>query len=587
MGVQKIANSNDYQVTENHINSHNLNLLAKASYEKSVSGWNFLILDSFVPSSSDEQVLVYLAAGILEGYLTCEEIKLSYPNFYADNFGKDLPPAEVVNFIIDNFYWMESQANKNYKDDPFWLSVLSFINQLKGITLGFLHSPCFSLNHNSTVIIDTSFDIRAEVNSIMDKDKISLLHLLLMNAWGDLYTITTKFELQKQEFFSSIDWTDTSVIKSESEVEQVIRKNSDFIRNKKRVMNPNEEIEKDLRCSALFKLTSNFSDVLFGHATWGSFIALGPRVMKTYNLPSSSLNEEGELSVEMRKISFSSSPGLLASLDDFYVITSESTKLAVLETTNDLLNPSLFPLVTAESCLCWMRVIVANSLAFSGDSWSKLFSTHPSGTYTNQWMVMDWKRFIPGQVPSEGFFTVLEEIPSLIIHRDMTDLLVSKSYWPSYNVPFFPEIYIRSGNKLACDLHNHESEYCYDSCSRAAIFNQRQNAVESLSDFKYLINYNNWQVDPLSANDSCKAIACRRDLENKLSNRYPSGGLDAKVTSISTIEQPSQNGSAVIHIRLGPTNDDQPSFCWSQLEKEYIHFGQPDCFDYPWTQFHL
>ena len=45
-----------------------------------------------------------------------------------------------------------------------------------------------------------SADLKEEINDINNIDKISLLHLLLMNAWGDLYTITTKFELQNQEF---------------------------------------------------------------------------------------------------------------------------------------------------------------------------------------------------------------------------------------------------------------------------------------------------------------------------------------------------------------------------------------------------
>eukprot|EP01034_Spumella_vulgaris_P037429 gene37429-46175_t len=75
----------------------------------------------------------------------------------------------------------------------------------------------------------------------------------------------------------------------------------------------------------------------------------------------------------MRSNHFSSSPGLLASLDDFYLISSPTSDLAVIETTNDMLNPSLHDLITPQHNLCWMRAVVANSLATSGEEWATLF----------------------------------------------------------------------------------------------------------------------------------------------------------------------------------------------------------------------
>lgn len=40
-----------------------------------------------------------------------------------------------------------------------------------------------------------------------------------------------------------------------------------------------------------------------------------------------------------------------------------------------------------------------------------------------------------------------------------------------------------------------------------------------------------------------------------------------------------------VKARIGPTSDDQPVFCWSQLEKPYVHVGQPDCWDFNWVEF--
>ena len=79
------------------------------------------------------------------------------------------------------------------------------------------------------------------------------------------------------------------------------------------------------------------------------------------------------------QVHFSSSPGLLASLDDFYIVHSTSAQLAVIETTNDVYNPELFELVTPRSCLCWARAITANTLATTAPSWAMLFAKEASG----------------------------------------------------------------------------------------------------------------------------------------------------------------------------------------------------------------
>ncbi len=71
------------------------------------------------------------------------------------------------------------------------------------------------------------------------------------------------------------------------------------------------EIQRDLRCSSFFKLLPDNSDIVYAHATWGSYIALAPRIFKHYTLPSAHYKVEGkpELVFEMRSNYFSSSPG--------------------------------------------------------------------------------------------------------------------------------------------------------------------------------------------------------------------------------------------------------------------------------------
>lgn len=55
----------------------------------------------------------------------------------------------------------------------------------------------------------------------------------------------------------------------------------------------------------------------------------------------------------LRRASFSGYPGELSSDDDFYLL---DTGLAVLQTTNDILDTGLYSLLTPRSVLNWQRV---------------------------------------------------------------------------------------------------------------------------------------------------------------------------------------------------------------------------------------
>lgn len=209
------------------------------------------------------------------------------------------------------------------------------------------------------------------------------------------------------------------------------------------------------------------------------------------------------------------------------------------------------------------------------------------GTYTKQWQVADLGLFEPGLSPLEGFFYVLEEIPGKIVFKDMTWFINENGHWPSYNVPYFKDIYEESGNAAACKAgeHSGNTDLCYDTCPRANIFRARQGSVKTMADFQYMINYNDWKNDPFSMNDPCKAIACRRDLETD-SSTYPAGGMDGKASSALMLRAARGDRSMPSMLaRMGPTSDDQPPFCWSNQEGVYMHNQQPDCFTYKWAAF--
>lgn len=126
---------------------------------------------------------------------------------------------------------------------------------------------------------------------------------------------------------------------------------------------------------------------------------------------------------------FSSSPGFIASIDDFYVTSGGHGDLMVTETSLDIYSPPLVDNIHPESVLCWMRSTVANSLAQSGAEWTWWFSMFHSGTYINQWMIVDMKKFSPREtIIQDNLLTVLEEMPGLIHAEDQTQhLRVSKT----------------------------------------------------------------------------------------------------------------------------------------------------------------
>ena len=158
------------------------------------------------------------------------------------------------------------------------------------------------------------------------------------------------------------------------------------------------------------------------------------RILKNYRMPLRRVPKGSTVAgVEM---SFSGYPGVIYSGDDF---TITSAGLTVLETTIGNNNKALWRhVVPRGSVLEGVRATVANRLATDGKSWTGVFSRYNSGTYNNQWMVVDNKLFHPHeQQLRPGLFWVLEQIPGYLRREDLTRVLQTRTFWPSYNSPYF------------------------------------------------------------------------------------------------------------------------------------------------------
>jgi len=262
--------------------------------------------------------------------------------------------------------------------------------------------------------------------------------------------------------------------------------------------------------------------------------------------------------------------------------------------------------IVPESLLSWVRVRVANQLSSNGQEWAQNFETHFSGTYANQWMVQDLNMFQPGATNVDDglwdtYLTVLEEVPGLVIWQDVTKVLRDTGYWASYNMPYFTDIAARTGAAARCALNPDE---CHDTAPRSLQFAKQERTAASIQGMMDAISYNDYKNDPISLDNSCRAISCREDLEVIEQDKRAFGAIDAKVSSakLSKRDLNEDESSARHFVRLGPTqhvSKEQLPFCWSQYTSppadengvlpeqpdEVDPWGHPDCFDGAWQEF--
>lgn len=333
-------------------------------------------------------------------------------------------------------------------------------------------------------------------------------------------------------------------------------------------------------CSALIKLLPGNKDLYISQVTWTSYAEM-LRVFKFYDFPFTVSGNKGEI-IPGRKASFSSYPGLMTSGDDFYMLSSGMVSQ---ETTIGNSNPDLWKYVYAEGIVLeWMRTLVANRLARTAAEWTYLFGTHNSGTYNNEWMVLDYKLFTPGEPIIPGTLLILEQLPGIVEVADMSVFLQEKTYWASYNLPYFPYIFNMSGTRESYEKFG--SWFSYDGAPRAQMFKRDHNKVVDMDSMMKLMRYNDYKHDPL-ARCNCtppysgeNAISARSDL-NPAEGKYPiaalghrqHGGIDAKLTNSEMVK--TLQCVAV----SGPTHDQQPVFKWSTSGWKRP-MGHPDAWDF-------
>ena len=334
-------------------------------------------------------------------------------------------------------------------------------------------------------------------------------------------------------------------------------------------------------CSALVRLLPDRSDVVVAHNTWGGYQNM-LRVVKAYTLHFAA--------AQATSVVFPGYYGSLHSGDDTYV--TEGSRLTVLETTNSICNEALFARLTPKSVLYVYRALVATRLARTASEWVLRFETYQSGTYNNQWMVVDNKLFVPGREAPPGTLAVLELAPGATEHTDATDVLNRDGYWASFNRPYFPSMFQLLGFANATarfgDLFSH------DHNPRANIFRRDTPATASVADVRALIMSNAYKTDPLALGFPGNTIGGRFDFLGGPLNNTPydswfvkglHGARDGKVFSVAESTTAAAVGATLYAVNGPPYNDQCPPFEFSGEYADVPHPGVPTRMQFSWYRF--
>jgi len=216
-----------------------------------------------------------------------------------------------------------------------------------------------------------------------------------------------------------------------------------------------------------------------------------------------------------------------------------------------------------------------------------------SGTYSNQWMIVDNKLFTPGQQPGPNTLWIASQRPGLVLTQDVTPVLLRQGYWPSFNIPYFTQLWNEMGYASLVKQYGSEGAYLwkYLGSFRQVIFARDAPKVESIEDMQSLMQENNWQTDPLSRGSAELAIAARMDLSpGPLGSMDANGAIDCKLTSAAWMRADAESGSSGLRVlaKCGPTVETQKPFQWSKSPfNNKPHLGQPDLFDFDWQTFEV
>ncbi|CAK8996663.1 Phospholipase B-like protein B, partial [Durusdinium trenchii] len=475
-------------------------------------GFGRLVVETF--RGEADLLLEGRAAGMLEGFLTAVRICQSFKNIMS--LRNPALNEERRAFMAAQIASVRRKiASATDQDHEYYANVAMILAQLEGLREGLMLRRKMDPSIKALSFLDL-WDLNSD-GDVMDIEPSLALQKRATKAGGAsgddlllLQSISSARERRSQ--------LETRDAQEREESETWMKSTEDFSREQF------SSIMSKGHCTGIVRLTPNNGDLLVGHNAWASF-ALLLRIVKRVDIAG-------------HVMASSSYPGLISSSDDFYVLSSG---LVVFETTILTLNQTALATISPTNGLpSWVRSLVSNRLATDGPSWVAWYRRENSGTYNCQWVVVDVARFTPhARSLRPHTLTVVETMPELIVHRDLSDELQSKRTFASTNLPRFTETRVAAGYNRTCSAKQKNECMCLSSADespRACAVMRHARHVADLKTFRALLRRNKYRQDNGRPD---WAIAGRCDLLRKAPVMY--GAVDAKATSMTMLTGSSRN----------------------------------------------
>lgn len=372
-------------------------------------------------------------------------------------------------------------------------------------------------------------------------------------------------------FKQNMSKLDHWILQSEGDLMDVVEKYPDLTKAKKVKTLPGDH------CTGMIRILPDYSDLYFSHDAWSDFRELHGE-LKEYNLNISEF--------EAKRITMSTRVGKISSYDDLYV---NDKGLMIMETTLSNFNEDLFEYVKPNSIFTWIRAVLSTWCATSGKDWVDYFSKSNSGTYNNEYLIVDTNKFEFFEKPTNDLLWIIEQMPGIFMSADITDILVNQSYFASFNTPYFTNLFnlAQYPEKIA-SWGIDGSYWDYQNASRRLIAKRELPFIYSFDDFKKFMRYNNYARDPYSAGDPGQMILSRYDLRdgsNPHFVRHMFGGLDSKVLRLTEAKY-----RMTIHALASPAFSEKPEdklppfkfTDWPQYNHDGLYEGE---WMFNWTTF--
>lgn len=425
--------------------------VARICYKDTIfeNGWAQIEIDT--QAEYPDQIQAY-AAGILEGALTWSNIYSHWSNtiqsYCEENDDQQLFCTWLREFLTKNYATViDGVQNSKIQLDHYWHQVRLFYYQLEGIEFGF----------------------RKGVKRSRSDWEIPFEDFLIMNSGADLRDLKHYYD---------------NIVLS-----------PDQVKPNSKTLNLNDDVTSSMIFKILCK--SNFVNLLFGHTSAGSYSTM-LRMLKKYHFHYHFSTDSKSHLVHGVDMTFTGYPGIISSLDDFYLLRGENVKLMVAGVETKYKSINLWEKVDFNNIiLLSARLMTANRLAHSGRQWARIMSRQPD-TGSKQWIVIDSKRLrharlvpyaprtnLTEALPTEhaqtiassihdddnsteirklfkrdvvkpnkiqyqiklpkGTIWIIDQVPGRLHGEDCTDKLLNKTYWYGNGIPYFEEIYNISG----------------------------------------------------------------------------------------------------------------------------------------------